>query len=211
MFFYLIGAAALAFSLSLDAFTAAFAYGCKKIRIPPLSAIIITFICTATVGLSFLAGSGLAQFIPAWVAVGLSFTILLIIGIARLLDSITKTIIRKHAGINKEIKLSLFNFKFILRLYADPETADVDESKSISSKEAAVLAISLSLDGFAVGFGAAMLDFNAWAVIAFSLLANGLALWLGGMFGNKAAKSLRFNISWLAGVILICLAFIQLI
>jgi len=211
MLFYLLGAAAIAFSVSLDAFAAAFAYGCKKIEIPLLSALIINIICTATVGLSFMFGSAVAHFIPGWVAVGLSFSILFVIGIAKLLDSITKAIIRKHAGISKEIKLSLFNFKFILGLYADPETADVDASKSISSKEAAVLAVSLSLDGFAVGFGAALLDFSVVAIVLFSLLANGLSLWLGGLFGNKAAKSLRFNISWLAGVILICLALIQLL
>jgi len=211
VFFYLLGAAALALSVSLDAFAAAFAYGCKKIEIPPLSALIVNLICTATLGLSFLFGSAILQYIPEWVAVLLSFTILLIIGLVKLLDSITKSIIRKHSNIDKEIKLSLFNFKFILRLYADPEVADADASKSISANEATVLAISLSLDGFAVGFGAALLGFNVWAVFLFSLLANGLALWLGCTLGNKAAKNLRFNISWLAGVILIGLAFMQLL
>jgi len=211
VFFYLAGAAALAFSVSIDAFAAAFAYGCNRIKIPPLSALIINLICTTTISLSFIFGVALSQFIPEWVAIGLSFAILLIIGITKLLDSITKTIIRKHADINKEIKLSLFNFKLILQIYADPESADVDESKSISSKEATVLAISLSLDGFAVGFGAAFLGFNVWAIILFSLLANGLALLLGSVLGYKAAKNLRFNISWLAGVILIGLAFVQLL
>jgi len=122
----------------------------------------------------------------------MSFAILFIIGAAKLLDSITKSVIRKHTNISKEINLSLFNFKFILRLYAGPEATDADVSESISTKEAAV---SLSLDGFAVGFGAALLGFNAWAVILFSLLTNGLALWLGSGLGNKAANSLRFNIS----------------
>jgi len=211
VFFYLIGAAALAFSVSIDAFAAAFAYGCNRIKIPLISMLIINLICTATISLSFIFGTALSQFIPEWVAIGLSFTILLIIGITKLMDSITKTIIRKHADINKEIKLSLFNFKLILQIYADPESADVDESKSISAKEATVLAVSLSLDGFAVGFGAAFLGFNVWAIIVFSLLANGLCLLLGSVLGNKAAKNLRFNISWLAGVILIGLAFIQLL
>ena len=211
VFFYLMGAAALALSLSLDAFAAAFAYGCKKIEIPILSALIINLICTAAVGLSFLFGSVLSQYIPEWVAAFLSFSILFIIGIVKLLDSITKSIIRKHSNIDKEIKLSFLNFKFILRLYADPEVADVDESKSISPNEAVVLAISLSLDGFAVGFGAALLGFNVWAILLFSLLANGGSLLFGSFIGNKAATSLRFNISWLAGVILIGLAFMQLL
>jgi len=211
MFFHILGAAAIAVSISLDAFAAAFAYGCKKIKIPLSSALIINLICTAVIGLSFIVGWALYDFIPGWFAAFLSFIILFALGIVKLLDSITKTIIRRHSDINKEIKLSLFNFKLILRLYADPEVADVDESKSISSNEAAVLAVSLSLDGFAVGFGAALLGFNMWAILLFSLLANGMALWLGGIIGNKAARKLRFNISWLAGVILIGLAVMQIL
>jgi len=211
MTFYLLGAAVLALSLSLDAFAVAFAYGCKKIKIPPLSAYIINAICTGTTGLSFLFGVALSRFITAGVATGISFTILFLIGIVKLLDSITKSIIRKNSDISKEIKLSLFNFKFILQLYADPEAADVDVSRAIEPKEATILAISLSLDGFAVGFGAALLGLNGWAVVLFSLLANGSAIWLGSKIGNKAAQTLRFNISWLAGAVLIGLAFIQLI
>ena len=185
-------------------------YGCKKIKIPLLSVCIINIICTGSLGLAFLFGSAISNFIPAWVATGLSFAILLVIGIVKLLDSITKSIIRKHSQINKEIKLSLFNFKFIMKLYADPEDADVDVSRSIDHREAVLLAISVSLDGFVVGFGAALLGFNGLAVVLFSLLANGLALLLGSVVGNKTAQKLSFSISWLAGAILIGLAFLQL-
>jgi len=207
----ILGIAVLALSLSLDAFAAAFAYGCKKIKIPPLSALIITLICTATAGLSFFAGTALAAFIPAWVAVGLSFTILFIIGVTKLLDSITKSIVRKYAQINKELRMSMLNFKFILQVYADPEAADADVSKSISSHEAIVLAVSLSLDGLAVGFGAALMGFNVWIFLLFSLIANSVAILLGGKIGNKVSQNLPFNISWIAGAVLIVLAFVQLV
>jgi putative sporulation protein YtaF len=209
MYILIAGAALLALTLSLDAFAAAFAYGCKQIKIPPSSGGIIAVICTATTGFSFMVGSVLTPFIPGWVASVVSFAILFIIGLAKLLDSITKSVIRKYTRFNREIELSLFNFKLILHVYADPEVADVDVSKCISGREAAVLAVSLSLDGFAVGLGAALLGLNGGLVILFSLLANGLALWLGSALGNKAAQSIRFNISWLAGVLLIVLAFTQ--
>jgi len=206
----LLGAAVLALTLSLDALAVAFAYGCKKIKIPFVSSCIINIICTGTLGLAFLFGSAIAYFIPEWVATGVSFTILLIIGIIKLLDSITKSIIRKHSHINKEVKISLLNFKFILKLYADPEDADIDVSRSIDPKEAVLLAIPVSLDGFAVGFGAALLGFNGWAIVGFSLITNGLALLLGSVLGNETAHKIPFNVSWLAGAILIGLAFMQL-
>lgn len=207
----MLGAAVLALTLSLDALAVAFAYGCKKIKIPLPSVCIINLICTGTLALAFLFGSAISHFIPAWVAAGLSFTILLIIGIIKLLDSITKSIIRKHSKISKEIKLSLLNFKFILKLYADPEDADVDVSRSIDHQEAVLLAVSVSLDGFAVGFGAALFGFNGWAIVLFSLLANGAAFLLGNVLGNKTAQKIPFNVSWLAGAILIGLAFMQLL
>ena len=204
-------AAAIAVSISIDAFAVSFAYGCKKIRIPILSALIINTICTIIIGLSFLLGSLLVHYISELLAAGVSFSILLILGIAKLFDSITKSIIRKYTQFNKEIKLSVFNLKLVMRLYADPEVADVDVSKSISPREAVILAISLSLDGLAVGLSAAMIGVNLWILAVFTLISGFAALLLGAMLGNKAASKLRFNISWLAGVILIILAVSQLL
>lgn len=172
MFFSIFEAAVLAMSLSVDAFAVAFAYGCKRIKIPAKSAYIINGICTGFTGLSFLGGRLLAPFISPAVAVGISFVILLAIGISKLRGG------SSGSGI----------------------------SECITTKEAAILAVSLSLDGFAVGFGAALLGFNGWAVVGFSLLANGAALRLGDVLGNKAAKALPFNISWSTGVVLIGLA-----
>jgi len=204
-------AAAIAISISLDALAASFAYGCKKIKIPVTSLIIISLVCAIVIGLSFLFGTMLTGHIPNWLAIGLSFTILFVIGIIKLFDSITKTIIRKYTQINKEIKLSVLNFKLVLRLYADPEVADVDVSKSISPQEAVVLATSLSLDGFAIGLSAAMIGVNGWILVTLTLIIGFAALLFGCWLGNKAAHKLRFNISWLAGIILIGLAFAQLI
>ena len=203
-------AAAIAISISIDAFAVSFAYGCKKIKVPMLSLLIITFICTIVIGVSFLFGTALVQHIPEWLAVGLSFGILFVIGLVKLFDSITKSIIRKHTQFNKVINLSVLNIKLVMRLYADPEVVDVDASKSISSREAVVLAVSLSLDGFAVGLGAAIIGINVWILLFFTLVTGFIALLLGGWLGNKAANRIRFNISWLAGIILIGLAFAQL-
>ena len=199
----------LALTLSLDAFAAAFAYGCKQIKIPPGSGVIVAVICTATTGLSFLVGALVEAFIPLGAARWLAFGILLVIGLAKLLDSVTKSIIRKY--VNTELTLTAFNVKFILHVYADPETADADVSHSISPREAAVLAVSLSLDGFAVGLGAALLGMHGGWVVLFCLLANALALFAGSRLGNYAAQNLRFNISWLAGVLLIMLAVGQVV
>lgn len=200
----------LSSALSLDAFVASFAYGSKKIKIPFKSAQAINLICSAITGLSLLAGTILRQYIPVWLTTAISFAVLSLLGLAKLLDSITKSVIRKHTHLSREIKFSLLNFKFILHLYADPEDADVDDSKILSMAEAASLAIALSLDGITVGLGAALGNVNGLAVFFCSLATEMIAVMLGNFAGNKVARKTPFNLSWLSGLILLALAVTKL-
>jgi len=205
----ILGAIAIAWAISLDAFVCSFAYGSKGIKIPIKSAWIINLICSGVIGLALFAGSIIRQYIPYGFAEAISFAILFILGIAKLLDSITISIIRKHSAINKEIKFSLLNFKFILNLYANPEQADIDGSKILSMPEAVSLALALSLDGLAVGLGAAIGNANILIVFISTLIADMIALLAGAFLGNKAGKKIPFNLSWLCGALLISLAFSQ--
>ena len=202
----------LALTLSLDAFAVSFGYGCKKIKIPLLSAVVIILICTGITGISFFAGTA-AAFSQNFAGM-LSFAILVTLGLIKLLDSIIKSIIRKYISTEvKQLKLSLFNIKFILQLYADPENADVDVSESLSAKEATMLAISLSLDGLAVGFAIGLMGLSSWwffLLLMFAFIFNSLAVLLGSWLGKKVSEHLKFNISWMAGVILIILAITSL-
>ncbi|MCL2069094.1 MAG: sporulation membrane protein YtaF [Oscillospiraceae bacterium] len=209
-FFTVLQAAAIASSCSVDAFSASFAYGSGKIKIPMISNHIINLIGVSTLALSLLAGSFIRQFIPEIITIWISFAILFILGAIKLLDSIVKSIIRKHSSLDKEIKFSMLSIKFILRLYANPEEAEVDCSRSISPGEASALALALSLDGIAVGLGAALAGINIPAVIITSLIANFLAVTLGCRFGNTLARKTSFNLSWLGGAVLIAMAFVNL-
>ncbi|MCL2857342.1 MAG: manganese efflux pump [Oscillospiraceae bacterium] len=199
----------LALVLSLDAFVASFAYGSKSIKIPMRSAWVITLTCAGVVGLALLVGSLLRQYISYGLAAWISFTILFILGIVKLLDSITKSIIRRRA-VRGELKFSLFNLNFILMLYADPEQADVDGSKILSPAEATSLALALSLDGLGVGLGAAIGSANGLVVFLGAIVTGIAAVVFGGRLGNKAAEKAKLNISWLSGVLLIALAFASL-
>ena len=116
--------------------------------------------------------------------------------------------IRKN--IDKEITFSALNLKFILRVYADPETADRDLSRVLSPAEALPLAIALSLDSIAVGFGAALTDTDLVRTLFLALLFNALAVRLGCILGNKIAEKVSFNLSWLSGLLLIILAVMKL-
>ncbi|MDR0272017.1 MAG: manganese efflux pump [Clostridiales bacterium] len=204
----LVEAMVLASSLSVDAFTAGFAYGSKKIRIPMSSLHIINIVCCAIIGIAMFFGHLAKPFLSDGFAAAVGFTILFLMGIAKLLDGIIKACIRKHT--EKEVKFSMFDIQFILHVYANPEAADADVSKHISAGEAVALSLSLSLDGMAVGFAAVLAGINPWALLGASLFTNIAAIVLGRKIGHSLAEKLPFNISWVGGIVLIALAFSRL-
>jgi len=200
----------LTLALSIDAMVSGFAYGTRQIKIPAGSTITITMICGLMLAAAMLSGNYLNQFISEKVAAIICFTILLILGIIKLFDSFFKTVINKNNGIKKRINFSLFNIRFILNIYANPEHADTDYSHVLSPLEAVSLALALSLDGLAVGFGAGLKGMNIFLITLLSLITNAAAILIGCQIGRTLAKKIHCNLSWIGGLLLIILAFMKL-
>ena len=198
-------------ALSTDAFFASFAYGTGHIRIPFLSVAVIDGICTALLAVSLFLGTLLRPWLPPALTAGVSFAILSLLGVVKLFDSVLKALIRRHQPLNKEWRFSLFSLQFILNIYADPPEADRDASKTLSSAEAASLAVAMSLDGLAVGFGAGMGNASPVLVLLFSLLLTAAAVMGGSALGNRVAARLRHDLSWVGGALLLLLAAIKLL
>ena len=197
-------------ALSLDALVASFSFGVEKIKVPWLSALFMSGICSAFLAVSLLLGSVVKPYVSPHLAAVLSFLILLILGITRLLDSAIKTCIKKSCTKTKDIKFKLLDLHFMLRIYADSTEADVNHSKSLSVGEASSLAVALSLDGFATGFGAGLTNANPVEMILFSFIIGLIAIRIGCAVGRRVASSAALNLSWAGGAILILLAFTKL-
>ena len=86
---------------------------------------------------------------------------------------------------------------------------DYDNSKLLSAKEAFYLAIALSLDSLAVGFGSGLGYVNYAQVIILCFLVGIVCLRVGSQLGRHFANIMNVNLSWLSGVLLIILAFIR--
>jgi putative sporulation protein YtaF len=198
-------------ALSTDALIASFAYGSNKIKIPMISVQVISFLCTIVLGISLLLGTFLKAYIPGSILHLVSFGILFILGVIKLLDNLIKSAIDKHTTINKQIEFSLFNLNFILNIYANPNEADVDNSKILSPREALSLAIALSIDSLVAGVGAALANVSILAVIVSSLILSTLAVKSGELLGHRLSDKVPFGLSWLSGAILISLAFVRLL
>src|SRR5699024_10496285 len=126
-------------------------------------------------------------------------------------ESIIKAYINKNLISGKKIKIKLFNLRLIVDIYVNEIKADFDNSKSLNPKEALYLAIALSLDSLAIGFGSSLGDINYIRLVILSLISGMLVIPLGLSIGEKFAEKSKFNISWLAGAILIGLAILKLI
>jgi len=196
--------------LSTDSFVASFAYGSNKIKIPFSSVMTINLICSCILGVSLLVGTILRGYIQEDVTRILCFTILMCLGLIKIFDSTIKRFIRTRNDVSKELKFSMLNLNFILNIYANPQEADRDSSRILSPFEAASLALALSLDGLAVGFGAVMGDANPIQVFVFSLFSDLIAVPLGCYLGNKVARKTQLDLTWLGGTLLIAIAFMKL-
>lgn len=205
-----VNAVLLVGALSIDAFVASFAYATSKIKIPFKSALIINVVSTTILGIALFFGNIVSRFIPSIFTTSICFTMLLMLGLAKLFDSTLKALLGTRGSLTRNYEFKVSDFRFFLKVYIDNTAADVDHSLILSPKESFSLALALSLDGLAAGFGAGLVSANFFQIILFSLIVNIVAI-LGGCFiGNKIAEKTELNLSWLSGVTLILLAFLKL-
>jgi putative Mn2+ efflux pump MntP len=163
----------LAFVCSIDAFAAGFAYGGKRIRIPLLSAALITLVCAAFIGGALLLGALIRPFLHDWLITAVGSGILFILGIWRLFDK----------GCVKD--------------------ADKNGDMVISPLEAFALSLAVGLDGLAAGLSAGVGESDFTAATAGSAVLGLAAILGGSRLGRKVSGALPFNPSWVGGVILI--------
>lgn len=83
--------------------------------------------------------------------------------------------------------LELRRLGIVVQILRTPSSADMDDSGSISSMEALVLGVALSLDAFGAGLGAALLGFNPiWTSLTIALF-SGTFLMMGMNTGLRFA------------------------
>lgn len=211
---YLVSALSALFltcALSLDAFIASFAYGTNKIKIPFKSVTIINLVCSSILGIALLAGSFIGRYIPQSFTKWFCFTILIVIAFTKFFDFLIKKWIKKTNSVTPKKEISILNFRFCIQLLGDPTMADFDKSKTLSLKEAFALAVSLSLDGLAVGLGAGMVQISILEIFLFSLVTDMVAVVVGQKLGYTIAKKTQLNLSWMSGAILFVLALTKVI
>lgn len=196
-------------SLCIDTFVASVAYGTDRIKIPFYSNIVINLVCSLFLGISLTLGGLLKDFLSPSTASILSFLLLLSLGFFRLFESFFKTYVQNFSNAGAPLTFKAFDFKFVLEIYANETKADYDKSKTLTLKEAIYLAVALSLDSLAVGFGSSLVSINYLQVLILSFIVGTCCLFIGVHIGKKFIEKVDLNLSWLSGLMLIILAFIR--
>ena len=200
-----------ALSCSLDSFVASIAYGANKVKIPFLSIQILNLISTSILALSIFCGAMVRNILPGNGALIISFATLGSLGLFYLLQGISKTYISKNQGLVKKYIFTLFDLTFVTNIYINQIKNDLINVEKISLKEILYLGVALSIDAVVLGFASALGSINLKLVVLFSLITNSVFIWFGLLIGRKFAEKSKINLSWLSGIILICLAIIKLI
>jgi putative sporulation protein YtaF len=200
----------LSASVCADTFAAAISYGAQKIAVPKISTILLSTVTAVVLTASTAAGRITAPAISPAAAKWLCFALLLAIGSLRLFDSALKSWIRRSAG-RGEVKFTAFRLHFLLEIYADPQMADMDAGGELSPKEALLMALVLSLDGLAAGFGAGAGGVNLPLTGIFSLILGFTAVIFGTKMGKAATRHTKHDLSPIGGALMIALAISSLI
>ncbi len=184
MYSYLLEILLLVTALSVDAFAAGFVYGVSKIKVPPLSIIIVTAISSLILVCSLLAGSLVSRLLPGNIPQHFSFLLLFILGLVKLFDRTS---------------------------HNEAETADKNKDAILSPTEALALGAALSIDSLAAGIGAGIPAASIPTAFLASFLIGALAVLLGSILGRLISSHCRSNLCWVSGVLLILLAFMKLL
>lgn len=180
MLFY-TGLLFLVIAVSLDGFTVGMTYGMRNIHIPFIAITIIMACSCSIVLLSMILGNVFVSFISPTIAQQMGGIILIGLGSFSLYNLYRSTIKQQNSSRSQ----TEHSFKQIL---SKPETADVDQSGSISPVEAILLGIALSLDAFGAGFAASMLNYSPIITAILVGSMSGLFVYCGIFLGYYLLK-----------------------
>lgn len=194
-------------AVSLDSLTAGFSYGTGRVHIKALSLLILACVpalfITAVGRIGEIAGS----LLPPGVLPFLSFFMLAAIGVAKLLESLIRSIAKKHPSLMGNWGCQIKQINIIFTVYLSPEEANRTDLQVLSAREALLLSLALSLDSVLVGmaFPSAAVP---WLTLFLCATLFNLLLFISGcLLGRLLSRVLHIDLSWLSGLCLLLLAF----
>ena len=199
----------LVFALCLDTFVASAAYGTNQVHLSAGQIAVINGICSLCLGVSLMFGTLLDSWIPESFTRGICFISLMLLGFLKLADSSIKRYLRRHRQLNKNIRFSFSQLRFIINIYSDPLEADVDESHDLTWKEVIFFSLAMSIDSLAAGTMAAFMKISVPITVITAFVMGVLFTCMGLLLGRKISAHCPRDLSWIGGILFIVLAILK--
>ena len=196
----------LCMALCMDAFVASVAYGADRIRIGWKGMALMSGVGSACLGAALGFGMVIMEWLPRGLTQAVCFVSLFFLGLIRLSDSAVKAYINRHAHLCRNIHFSFSSLRFILTSYADPSAADRDRNRVLSAREALFLGLAMSIDSLAAGTFAAFMEIPVFFTLLTAFAMDLAAMCCGQAVGKKLAGRLKWDLSWLSGLLFLLLA-----
>lgn len=193
-------------AVTLDSLTAGLTYGTRKVRIQPLSYLILICIPALFITAANQLGTLLACLLPPQVLPWISFLLLFLLGISKIIESLIRRLAAKHPSLTRNWGCKIKQINIIFTIYLSPEYANGEDLQILSAKEALLLSLALSLDSILVGM-AFTTEAVSWVFLfLLAVLFNLLFFLIGYLAGHILCHLFHVDLSWLSGLLLLLLA-----
>lgn len=193
-------------AVSIDSLTAGLTYGTQRVKIRRLAYLIVTFVPALFITLANRIGSWFYVFLPQSALPFLSFTLLFILGLSKLTESLLRLAVRKYPSLTRNWGLKIKQINIIFTVYLSPEDANQEDLQFLSAREALLLSLALSLDSVLAGMAFSAGPLPVLPLLLAAAFFNLLLFTAGYALGHLASCVLRVDLSWLSGLFLLLLA-----
>lgn len=207
-FFYVL---VLGAALSLDALASGVAYGLKNIALPLRSLLTVGLITGLCTFVSTIFASALSRVVDGYIASVVGAVLLMALGLwSMFIEYMCKNDSDEKADRPRGIKISIG--RLVIKIMANPEKADVDQSQSISSLEAVFLGLALGIDNMVATFAGELMGVLppytplAMAVIQMVFIGTGFH-----MSRALIPSKLKRHVPYVAGTILLIIGLLRLV
>ena len=212
----------IALAVSLDSGSVGLLYGARKIRIPWTSVLIISVCSGVVIWCSMRLGHSFMGWLHPETGKVIGAVILVCVGIWALIQFFLQNRNQQIQEVDIPqvkiipartlLRIEMRKLGLVIQILKSPAIADMDRSGNITSWEASLLGIALSLDSLGAGIGAAMVGYSPIPTAIVISISSGLFISIGLCVGRwLSEKRWIKRISILPGLFLIALGIMKLL
>lgn len=193
-------------AVSVDSLSAGLTYGTRRVKISRFACLILIFVPALFVTAANRVGFWLCFLLPETALPFLSFTLLALLGISKLTESLLRFFADKYPSLTRNWGVRIKQINIIFTIYLSPEEANREDLQILSAREALLLSFALSLDSVLAGMAFTTGPIPFLLLFLLASVFNLLLFSAGYGLGRLVSSLLHIDLSWLSGLFLLLLA-----